>query len=71
MNKNEVLQRLDDMIHEQERHLRWLESNRVGKIENWLWPQTNKMIDEFLTNGRITLNHLKQRRKEYDDYDFG
>jgi hypothetical protein len=71
MNKNELLQRLDGMIHDQERHLRRLESNRVGKVRNWFFPKINKMIDEFLTNGRITLNHLKQRRKEYDDYDFG
>ena len=71
MNKKEILQRLDDMIRNQEKHLRWLESQRLSKVGNWFFPKINKMIDEFLTDGRITLDHLKQRRKEYEEYDFG
>lgn len=70
MNKQDLLNRIDVMIKNQEEHLTWLESKRLSKIGNWFWPNTNKMIDQFLKEGTDLLSQLKQHKQDYENYDF-
>jgi len=70
MNKQDLLDRIDVMIKNQEEHLTWLESKRLSKIGNWFWPNTNKMINQFIEDGTDTLLQLKQSKIDYENYDF-
>lgn len=70
MNKQDLLDRIDVMIKNQEEHLTWLESKRLSKIGNWFWPNTNKMINQFIEDGIDKLLQLKQSKIDYENYDF-
>lgn len=70
MNKQALLYRIDTMIKNQKEHLTWLESKKLSKIGNWFWPNTNKMIDQFIKDGTDTLSQLKQSKIDYENYDF-
>jgi hypothetical protein len=70
MNKKDLINRIDVVIKNQEEHLKWLESRRLSKIGNWFWPQTNKMIDQFLIEGNEVLYQLNQTKHEYQNYNF-
>lgn len=70
MNKQDLLDRIDVMIKNQEEHLTWLESKRLSKIGNWFWPNTNKMINQFIKDGIDKLLQLKQSKIDYENYDF-
>lgn len=70
MNKQDLLDRIDVMIREQERQIEWLESKRLGKIGNFIFPSTNKMIDQFLKDGTDLLSQLQQSKLDYENYNF-
>lgn len=70
MNKQELLERIDEMICKQEEQLVWLESKRQGKFMSFFFPSLNESLDAASESGTKILNSLKASRIEYQNYNF-
>ncbi len=68
MKKQELLDRIDQMIEKQETQLVWLESKRQGKFMSFFFPSLNQQIDAAIESGTKILNSLKESRIEYENH---
>ncbi len=69
MTKEEILDRVDKMIVDQHEHIKWLESQRLGKIGKFFMPDANRTIDAFIDKNNVMLESLKKTKIEYENSD--